>query len=276
MKKITLAIAMLALGAQAQTFPSPYCEIAEPVNPFGVEEISTVSFAGISITNTESSSILIDRTATIVNLAPDETYSIVITGNTYGAYDSNIVAFIDWNQNDILDDAGEVYELGLLSDTNGTDGVSVTLDITVPTDAVLGETRIRITKTYTDQGTDINPPSTAIVDPCGIVFNAFGVERQESFGQALDFTLNLATLSVDEFELNALAVYPNPAQDVLNIDYKSELTGVKIYNLLGQEVLNRTAATSQMKLDISGLTSGVYIVKLSAEEGEHSFRVVKE
>ena len=276
MKKITLAIAMLALGAQAQTFPSPYCDISEPMNPFGIEEISTVSFAGISITNTETSSILVDKTATTVNVAPDETYSIVITGNTYGAFDSNIVAFIDWNQNDILDDAGEVYELGLLSDTNGADGVSVTLDITVPTDAVLGETRIRITKTYTDQGTDVNPPSTAIVDPCGIVFNAFGVERQESFGQALDFTLNLATLSINEFELNALTVYPNPAQDVLNIDYKSELTGVKVYNLLGQEVINRTAATSQMKLDISGLTSGVYIVKLSAEEGEHSFRVIKE
>lgn len=275
MKKITLAIAMLALGAQAQTFPGAYCNIPELANPWGIEEISTVSFAGINITNTETSTILVDKTATIVNVAPNETYSIAVTGNTYGAFDANIVAFIDWNQNDILDDAGEVYELGLLSNTDGTDGISVTLDIIVPTDAVLGETRIRITKTYTDQGTDINPPSTAIVDPCGIVFNAFGVERQESFGQALDFTLNLATLSVDEFELNALAVYPNPAQDVLNIDYKSELTGVKIYNLLGQEVLNRTTATSQLKLDISEFTSGMYIVKLFTEEGEHSFRIVK-
>ncbi|SDH91938.1 T9SS type A sorting domain-containing protein [Winogradskyella thalassocola] len=275
MKKITLAIAFLALGAQAQTFPSPYCDIPELENPWGVEEISTVSFAGTSISNSDIFSVLVDETATIVNVAPDETYSITITGNTYGDFDANIVAFIDWNQNDILDDAGEVYELGLLSNTDGADGISISLDISVPTDAVLGETRIRITKTYTDQGTEINPPSTAIVDPCGIIFDAFGEGTQESYGQALDFTLNLAPLSVNQFEISALRVYPNPVQDILNIDYKSELTGVKIYNLLGQEVLNRTTASSQLKLDISEITSGMYIVELFSEEGEYSFRVVK-
>jgi len=273
MKKITFAIALLTLGLQAQTFPGPYCDVEE-LNPFFVEEILTVDFADASIENSDYST-LVDETATIANVALDETYTLTLTGNTYGPFDANIVAFIDWNQNDILDDEGEVYELGLLSNTDGADGVSVALDITVPTDAVLGETRIRITKTYTDDGTDINPPSTAVVDPCGIVFNPFGQETEPGYGQALDFTLNLGTLSVGEFELNALTVYPNPAKDVLNIDYKSELTGVKIYNLLGQEVLNRTTAASQLKLDISEFTSGMYIVKLSTEEGEHSFRIVK-
>lgn len=269
MKKITFAIALLTLGLQAQTFPEPYCEVAD-AEGVTVEQILSVDFAGTNIVNTDDATVLIDATATIVNIVPDETYSLTVTGNTEGPFDTNIVAFIDWNQNNLLDDAGEVYELGLLSNTDGTDGVFVSLDITIPTDAVLGETRIRLTKTYTDAD------SVAEVDPCGIKFNVFGFSIESGFGQALDFTLNLATLSVNEFEINALTVYPNPAQDVLNIDYKSELTGVKIYNLLGQEVINRSAATSQIKLDISGLTSGVYIVKLSTEEGEHSFRVVKE
>ncbi|WP_178984875.1 T9SS type A sorting domain-containing protein [Winogradskyella helgolandensis] len=277
MKKITFAIALLTLGLQAQTFPSPYCDIPELANPWGVEEISTVNFSDASIVNTDDISILVDETATIANVAPDETYTLTLTGHTYGDFDANIVAFVDWNQNDILDDEGEVYELGLLSNTDGTDGVFVSLDIAIPTDAVLGETRIRLTKTYTNLvGEGENPPSPAVIDPCGILFNAFGVSIEESYGQALDFTLNLAPLSVDEFELNALAVYPNPAQDVLNIDYKSTLTGVKMYNIVGQEVLSRTTATSQLQLDIAAFTSGIYIVKLFTEEGQHSFRIVKD
>jgi len=270
MKKITLAAALLlAIGAQAQTFPAPYCEIADEAEVI-VEEISTVSFADASIVNTDLSSVLINATSFAANVAPDETYALVVTGNTKGDFETDIVAFIDWNHNDILDDEGEVYAVGTLFDTDGTDGVSVSLDITIPTDAVLGETRIRITKTYGD------PDSQAVVDACGIKFNPFGFGPISGFGQALDFTLSLGTLSTDTFERNALAVYPNPTKDVLNINYKSNLTGVTVYNIVGQEVLHRNTEASQLQIDLSEFTSGVYIVKLFSEEGQHSFRVVKE
>ncbi|WP_179317609.1 T9SS type A sorting domain-containing protein [Winogradskyella undariae] len=276
MKKITLATALLlAIGAQAQTFPAPYCEIADEAQVI-VEEISTVSFADASIVNTDLSSVLINATSFAANVAPDETYALVVTGNTEGDFETDIVAFIDWNHNDILDDEGEVYAVGTLFDTDGTDGVSVSLDITIPTDAVLGETRIRITKTYTDPDPDGYPASLAEVDACGVVFNVFGESVEPGYGQALDFTLNLATLSTDTFERNALAVYPNPAKDVLNINYKSNLTGVTVYNIVGQEVLRRNVEASQLQIDLSEFTSGVYIVKLFSEEGQHSFRVVKQ
>ncbi|WP_179376063.1 T9SS type A sorting domain-containing protein [Winogradskyella wichelsiae] len=270
MKKITLAAALLlAIGAQAQTFPAPYCEIADEEDVL-IEEITTVSFADASIVNTDVSAVLINATSSVASVSPGEIYTIEVGGNTEGEFETDIVAFIDWNQNDILDDDGEVYAVGTLFNTDGTDGISVSLDITVPTDAVLGETRIRITKTYRD---DV---STAVTDPCGIKFNPFGFGSQSGYGQALDFTLNLATLSTETFERNALAVYPNPTKDVLNIDYRSNLTGVTVYNVVGQEVLRRNIEASQLQLDLSEFTSGVYIVKLLSEEGQHSFRVVKE
>ncbi|WP_225035661.1 T9SS type A sorting domain-containing protein [Winogradskyella sp. SM1960] len=275
MKKITLAIALLTLGVQAQTFPAPYCEITSGAD-VSVEEITSVSFAGTIITNSDDVTVLIDKTATVVNIEPGETYSLEVEGNTYGVFETNIVAFIDWNQNDILDDEGEIYEVGALFDTDGADDQPVSLDITVPENAVTGETRIRLTKTYTDFGGDGYPASPAEIDSCGIMFDVFGMGIEPGYGQALDFTLNLAPLSVDEFEQNALAVYPNPAKDVLNIDYKSALTAVKIYNIVGQEVLHMATTSSQVQLDVSEFTSGIYIVKLFAEEGQHSFRVVKD
>ncbi|TYB74062.1 T9SS type A sorting domain-containing protein [Bizionia myxarmorum] len=249
-------------------FPEPYCDIADAAD-VSVEEITAVTFAGTSITNTDIATVLIDETTTVVNVAAGETYALVVEGNTAGPFDTNIVAFIDWNQNDTLDDAGEIYELGPLSDTDGTDGVSVTLDITVPTDAVLGTTRIRITKTYTDED------SPADVNACGITFDAFGQGSYASYGQALDFTLSIAPLSVDTFQLNALSVYPVPAHDVLHINYKSSISSVKIYNVLGQEVLAKNSHSNNLQLDVSELASGAYIIKLVSEGIEHTMRILK-
>lgn len=248
-------------------FPSPYCDIVEGT----VEEITSIDFAGTNITNTDTSSLLVDKTDTVVTVNAGETYTIEVAGNTYGEFDNNIVAFIDWNQNELLDDEGEIYEVGTITDSNGNDGVSVTMEITIPEDAVLGETRIRVTKVYTDDF------SVAVVDPCAISMDIPGYGVFESFGQAIDFTLNVeeAIIGVDTFNTNALSIYPVPTADILNITYQSDLTDVRIYNLLGQEVLANKPADSQIQLDVSSLASGTYIVKLSSEKEQHSLRIIK-
>lgn len=171
------------------TFPSPYCDIADADDVI-VEAITKVELDDTSITNDDTDSVLIDKTAIVVDVMAGETYTLSVEGDTEGDFDTNIVAFIDWNQNDILDDAGEIYELGTLTNSTGSDGISVSMDIDVPSDAVLGETRIRITKTYFDDLSD------AIVTPCGIQFDPFGMGIFPGYGQALDFTLNV--LEADE------------------------------------------------------------------------------
>ncbi|MGO3184312.1 MAG: GEVED domain-containing protein [Aequorivita sp.] len=171
-------------GGGGGTFPAPYCEI-EDANQVIVEAITAVEFADASITNTDTENALIDKTDTTANVTQDDTYTLVVEGDTDGDNKTNIVAFIDWNQNGILDDAGEIYELGTLENSTGDDGVSVSMDIEVPSDAVEGPTRIRITKTYFDAD------SPAEIDPCGVLFNPFGQGIYPGYGQALDFTLNI-------------------------------------------------------------------------------------
>ncbi|WP_179006469.1 T9SS type A sorting domain-containing protein [Winogradskyella forsetii] len=270
MKKITYALALLTIGVQAQTFPAPYCEITES-NSVTVEEITAVDFAGTSITNTDAANVLIDKTATIVNVAQNESYTIEVAGNTYGNFDTDMVAFIDWNQNDLLDDANEIYEIGTITNSTGNDGITVSLAITVPADAVLGNTRIRLTKTYQD------PDSPAAIDACGIMFFPFGFGPNAGFGQALDFTLNIEpSLSVGTFETNALSVYPIPAKAVLNVNYKSVIDAVSIYNLLGEEVYAIHTVSADLQLDVSHLTAGAYMVKLVSEDQQHRFKMLKQ
>lgn len=172
----------------AAPFPSPYCEIEDAADVI-VEEITKVEFAGTTITNEDTTSVLVDKTDIVVNVTAGETYTLSVEGNTYGDFETNIVAFIDWNQNDILDDSGEIYELGTLQNSTGDDGISVSMDILVPSDAVVGATRVRITKTYFDDLSD------AIVTPCGIQFDPFGMGIESGYGQALDFSLEVEEAS---------------------------------------------------------------------------------
>ncbi|WP_405569581.1 T9SS type A sorting domain-containing protein [Winogradskyella sp. Asnod2-B02-A] len=251
----------------ALPFPSPYCDIT---NGPSVEEITSINFGTTSITNTDIASVLIDETATAIAVSPNETYTITVTGNTYGDFDTDIVAFVDWNQNDILDDANEVFTIGTLSNTTGSDGTLVSADVTVPTDAVMGTTRIRITKTYTD------PSSVAVIDPCAIAMDIIGYGVYPGYGQAIDFNLTIGTLSVNQFDRNELSIYPTPIQNELHIEYTSEIKAVNIYNLVGQKVYSKQTNTSQFSLDLSMLASGAYIIKLFTDNGQHSFRTLKQ
>lgn len=268
MKKITLALCLMSLGLQAQNFPSPYCDISS--DDVTIEEITSVNFNESSMVNEDLSSVLINKTSTMVNIMAGETYTLTVQGNTYGNFDNDIVAFIDWNQNEVLDDNNEVYEIGRLTNSTGQDGVSVEMDITVPADVLPGETRIRITKTYRDD------QSQALINACAIEFNPFGQGAFPGYGQALDFTLNVETLSTNTFDKDALSVYPVPAKDVLTVNYKSIIETIKIYNLIGQEVFSKEGKLNKQSLDLSKLNSGVHIIKLYSEEGSHSFKIVKE
>src|SRR5690554_2346910 len=174
-------------GGGGNTFPAPYCDITN-IAATDVEEITNIEFAGTTIINDDLTSVLVDKTDVIVEVEQNETYTISVEGNTYSTgfdFDNNIVAFIDWNQNGILDDAGEIYEVGNISGSDGNDGVAAIMDITVPADAVLGETRIRITKTYWDEDSD------PLINPCAIEFDPWGMGNFPSYGQALDFTLEI-------------------------------------------------------------------------------------
>lgn len=271
MKKTTLLMMLFAYSfIHAQTFPNPYCNITELED---IEEITEVSFANTVITNTNISDILVDFTSNIINVEPGQTYTLQVKGNSHGDYDNEYVAFIDWNQNGILNDSGESYYIGLIYYSDGYDGQFASLNITVPANAALGSTRIRITKTYTDylNGYEL------VTDPCSISMEDWWFEEIfTSYGQALDFTLNVGTMNTNSFDLNAFSVYPNPATDILNINYKSEVENLKIFNLLSQEVFSKNLNSSQNQVNISNLSQGTYVAKVTAQNSTHSFKLVKK
>lgn len=269
MKKITFVFAFITITSNAQTFPSPYCAITD-ADEVTVEQITSVDFNGVVINNTNSTDPLVDFTTTLVPVTPGQTYSIKVYGSTEGNFDTNIVAFIDWNNNGVLNDTGEVYEVGTLTNSTGNDGIFVETNIEIPTTAIIGATRIRITKTYTEE------EAVAVVDPCAISFDISGFGVFPGYGQALDFNLNINSLGTPTFDTKSLSVYPVPTKNSLTIAYKSAIGKIQIYNQLGQEVYSDTGLENQANLDVSKFAVGIYIIKLFNDKETATFKIIKE
>lgn len=77
-------------------------------------------------------------------------YNLLVNLNTDGGYTVYAVAWIDWNANNSFNDDGERYDLGFCSDDPTGPTSNSPLVVNVPTDAVLGPTRMRISAKYDD------------------------------------------------------------------------------------------------------------------------------
>jgi hypothetical protein len=239
-------------------FPAPYCGPLE--FPF-VEPISNVEFAGIANRSNAATADGVpheDFTAIVGEVNQGESYEIALEGNTDGGFTNRFAVFIDWNQNDVLDDAGEVYEITTtINGSTGADGQQATQTLEVPADAVIGLTRMRVKKIFGE---------TAYLNPC----------LGTTFGQAEDYTLNVGTLSNSAFDSTDFTYYPNPVNDILSISTASTVDNIKVYNMLGQMVVETAPKVSNPQVDMNELQSGVYLVTLEVEGSLQTFRVIKQ
>ena len=96
--------------------------------------------------------------------------------------------------------------------------------------------------------------------------------------EVLDLANDIAIInSVDEKINNSTKIYPNPANNFLNIvSLKTGISSVEIYNLNGQLVLNKEVNNNQKTLNISSLESGIYIVDILSENTSVKRKLVIE
>jgi hypothetical protein len=79
------------------------------------------------------------------------------------------------------------------------------------------------------------------------------------------------TLSTPSNELSSLKIYPNPAKAHIYFKHTTlETIGLKVYNVLGKEVINTTINTTE-SLDISKLNNGVYLIRIAELNTTYKF-----
>ncbi|MBU2650075.1 MAG: T9SS type A sorting domain-containing protein, partial [Bacteroidetes bacterium] len=71
------------------------------------------------------------------------------------------------------------------------------------------------------------------------------------------------TVSVSELSSEGIAIYPNPATDVVNITATEDITFVTIINNVGQVVYNNKVVNDNvLQVTTSGFEAGVYMIKV--------------
>jgi len=95
------------------------------------------------------------------------------------------------------------------------------------------------------------------------------------------FGSQLAFLSINDFELaNSISIYPNPTISVLNIkvdDQNDMPDSYKIYNMLGQLLIdNKINNTSDLTIDTTPFSNGMYFIKISKSNRNLTFQFIKK
>ncbi|MBB6369819.1 T9SS type A sorting domain-containing protein [Chryseobacterium shigense] len=236
-------------------FPSPYCG-TENVTTLTVSEIAKVEFTGIiRESNIDGTSDAIENfTGTVFNANRGNSYPITITGGTQGQTTVSAYAYIDFNHNNMFD-ASEVFNLGYLDNSNPVPGKESGITsgtITIPVDAVLGETRFRIVKAYESSSwmeTLENLPC-----PSGWFI-----------GQVEDYTLNVLASNLATSEVmkkSSVKIYPNPTSGSLTVKTEEGLEKYEVYNLAGQKLMEGTSGN----ISLSSGAAGTYLIRIYTKD----------
>ncbi len=256
-----------ATGCTVSSFTTsatpPYCGPLEFIGIFGtenIEPITLVNFAGINnqtdaeLDNSPGHEFFLDQMA---NVDASMSYNITLKGNTGGNYTNNFAVFIDWNQNGTFESA-ETYLPPAIVNSTGTDAIQSTMSIAVPADAMEGMTRMRVKKIF---GT------SNLSDAC----------MGASYGQAEDYTVNVAMLAVSESAKSMIRTYPNPVKDIFNIEADGKIKSVKVYDVAGKQIFTKEMNEAKSQIDFSRFGAGVYVVTTQLENGSTtSTKVIKK
>ncbi|MEM7187635.1 MAG: T9SS type A sorting domain-containing protein, partial [Bacteroidota bacterium] len=74
--------------------------------------------------------------------------------------------------------------------------------------------------------------------------------------------------------LGRLRVYPNPADDVLLLEAGVTIERMEVYNLAGQLLHQKNVISDPIALNVAALAEGVYLLRVVADSGQKTVRVV--
>ncbi|GIZ09738.1 leucine-rich repeat domain-containing protein [Flavobacterium sp. UMI-01] len=86
------------------------------------------------------------------------------------------------------------------------------------------------------------------------------------------------TLSTKNFQLESnWDFYPNPTKELITVKSKqSEKAAIAVYDLNGRVVLQQEVTDSESQINLSNVSSGIYLFKVKTDTGEFVKRIVKQ
>ena len=84
-------------------------------------------------------------------------------------------------------------------------------------------------------------------------------------------------ISLDDISLqdNSITLYPNPANNQVNISSENVINLIEIFNSLGQSVYKTNVKSRKKIIDINSLSKGVYVIGVNTENGYIKKKLIK-
>lgn len=237
-----------------------FCSIIEaqyctPTFQYGVDSnmITNVTFGSINNTSlfqSGSTPVYENFTAKSTDVQAGTTYPISIKGPS-STFPSDVVIFIDFNQNGNFNDAGESFYIGRLAAANPANAFTVNGNIEIPNNAVARVTRMRVLK---------NNNTAAYSNPSAPNSISTACDTNLRAGQTEDYTINIqpANLSTREISKESSKTYPNPTTGLLNIKTTDKIEKFEVYSLSCQKLLEGNSSI----INISDFVPGTYLIKI--------------
>jgi len=200
-------------------------------------------------------------TATVSRGAEQTIYiSCGFSGSSYTEYWH---VWIDWDHSGTFDADEEMVS----GSSSSADKLSATF--TVPSDAQLGTTRMRVTMKYNAAATACESFSYGEVEDYTINVTTAGTYASTSFTDATELGNEMPT------DIN---VYPNPASDIITVAVENgkRVSTINIYNMIGSIMKVVELNGNQKEIDISELPAGSYIISVEDEKEPLTKQIIKQ
>jgi len=92
-----------------------------------------------------------------------------------------------------------------------------------------------------------------------------------------DVLVEATLLSNDEFDINAFKHFYNPDNDILRLESaNSPIDNIQIFNVLGQEIMNRQLSSATELINMSTFVNGIYLAKVSVNGNSKTIKILKQ
>lgn len=83
-------------------------------------------------------------------------------------------------------------------------------------------------------------------------------------------------LGVNDITIEGLVVYPNPVNNLMNVEAAEPITSIELINVLGQSLLLHLIDSNKAQIDLSSLSAGNYFARITSEKGVNIVQIIKE
>lgn len=131
--------------------------------------------------------------------------------------------------------------------------------------------------TYSGNGVtagSFDPSGIAPGTTVGILYS-YTDPTTNCFGSSTNVITVEACLGLEDNEVAAISVYPNPTDGKLTLTNILGNASFKVISVSGQVVLDGVVSATANTIDLSSFENGIYVLQLTQEQGLQSIRIVK-